>query len=187
MWILPEKQICFLANPKTASLATAYTLETLGFEHYGSQHCIPASSGWQHWQKIDNTWTIFCTVRNHFDVMVSWYFHNTRTPGTSKYFGHPFERFLYEWADNQKWFRDNKMYWERTPLCNNILRYEILQTDFNSLLISCGLPLTQLQQHNVSKNRKKRHYHNFYTKKSIKFMEDKFGVEMGLYNYGYWQ
>lgn len=185
MWVLPEKQMCFLANPKTASLATAHALETLGFKHYGDQHSTPIRSGWNRWQEVDDTWTIFCTVRNHFDVFVSWYFHNTRTPGTSKYFGYPFERFLYEWAFNPKWFHNNEIYWERRPWCNKILYYETLQADFDNLLVSCGLPATQLQQYNISKNRKGRHYREFYTESSIRFIEDKFGPEMILFNYRY--
>ena len=181
MWIFPEKRLCFLANPKTASLATAFTLETLGFKTCGGQHCTPDQAGWG---QIDNTWTVFCTVRNHFDVMVSWYFHNIRTP-VSECFGLSFEQFLYMWTTNSEWFRNNQMYWERNPWCNRILRYEMLQSDFNELLVSCKLPLIQLQRHNVSKNRKGRDFHGFYTEKSIKFMEDKFGAEMESLNYGY--
>lgn len=185
MWVLPEKQMCFLANPKTASLATAFTLETLGFKHYGDQHCTPQGSGWSRREEIDDTWTIFCTVRHHYDVMVSWYFHNTRTPA-SKYFGYPFERFLYEWACNPEWFQNNRMYWKHYPLCNKVLRYEFLQADFHQLLIFSGLPLTTLQVHNVSKNRRGRQYQGFYSPKSSAFMEDKFGAEMCLLNYGHW-
>jgi hypothetical protein len=187
MWVLEEEKLCYLANPKTASLATAYTLETLGFKHYGDQHCTPDQSGWERRQEIDDTWIIFSTVRNHYDVMVSWYFHNTIRPGASKYFGWPFERFLYEWAHNPQWFRNNQMYGVRNPWCNRILRYETLQTDFNCLLKSLGFPPTLLQVHNVSRNRKKRPYHEFYTDKSVAFMEDRFGAEMRLLNYGYWQ
>lgn len=186
MWVLPEKRMCFLANPKTASLATAFTLETLGFEHYGDQHAPPAGSGWEHRDEIDGTWTTFCTVRNHFDTMVSWYFHQTRTPGTSKYFGWPFEKFLYTWAQNPRWFRDGKMYWERWPLCNKVLRYETLQAGFDELLASHEFPQTMLQVHNVGKNREKRAHHAFYSEKSIEFMRDTFGAEMCLLNYGCW-
>lgn len=183
MWVLPKKKLCFLANPKTASLATAYTLTSLGFEHYGSQHCTPEQSGWSRRGEIDNTWTVFCTIRNHFDVLVSWYFHNTKRPGTSKYFGWPFERFLYEWVDHPTWFRNGQMYWERNPLCNVILRYECLQDDFTHLLMQFDLPITKLQVHNVSKNRRRRSYQEFYTSSSIEFIEDKFGVEMRSLNY----
>lgn len=177
--------MCFLANPKTASLSMAHTLATLGFWHHGDQHCTPDGSGWSRWKEIDDTWTTFCVVRNHFDVMVSWYFHNTRTPAL-KYFGRSFEQFLYEWALNPEWFRNNQMYWERNPWCNEILRYETLQIDFNNFLISCGLPPTLLQVHNVSKNRRGRQSHEFYSPKSIEFMKDQFGAEMALFNYGYW-
>lgn len=183
MWVLPEKKLCFLANPKTASLSTAYTLEVLGFQHYGSQHCTPEQSGWDRRNEIDSSWTTFCTIRNHFDVMVSWYFHNTRRPNSSKYFGLSFEHFLYQWADNPKWFKNGLMYWERNPWCNVILRYECLQDDFAHLLMQHDLPLTKLQVHNVSKNRKRRPYHEFYTSHSIAFMKDKFGVEMRLLSY----
>ena len=187
MWVLPEKKMCFLANPKTASLATAHTLMSLGFKHYGDQHCTPDRSGWNHRQEIDNTWTIFCTVRNHFDTMVSWYFHQTCRPGKSKYFGKTFECFLYEWAFNLRYFRAGKMYWERNPWCNRVLRFESLQSDFDSLLESCDLPVTDLQVHNVSENRKRRTFQEFYSAASIEFMQEQFGDEMGSLQYGYWE
>lgn len=183
MWILPEKKICFLANAKTASLATSIALNSLGFKHFGDQHCIPEASGWARWREINDSWTVFCTVRNHYDVFVSWYFHQTRTPATSKYFGYPFERFLYEWAANPEWFCDGKMYWKRAPLCNRILRYETLQADFSALLNSCNLPVVKIESHNVSLNRKGRDWQRFYTDKSLQFMEDTFGGEMRKYDY----
>lgn len=186
MWVLPKEKMCFLANPKTASLATAFALETLGFKSFGDQHCIPAASGWGQWREIDNTWTVFSTVRHHLDLMVSWYFHNTKKPGVSKYFGWPFERFLYEWSSNPKWFRNHQVYWERAPLCTRILRFETLQADLCNLLTSCGLSCPPLQRHNVSKNRRGRACHEFYSEKSIEFMVSKFGAEMTLYDYSHW-
>lgn len=78
------------------------------------------------------------------------------------------------------------MYWERNPSCNRILRYESLQDDFNDLLVDHDLPKTKLQVHNVSQNRRGRAYHSFYTPKSIEFMNDQFGAEMRLLNYGCW-
>jgi len=146
---------------------------------------VPASSGWKHWRDIDDTWTTFCTVRNHLDVFVSWYYYTSKTPKETKYFSWPFEKFLYTFVDEPKWFRDGKMYWERTPLCNRILRYETLQRDLDDLLTVNFLPPTPLEVHNVSKARKGRDYHEFYTEKSIAFMEDRFGEEMELYGYRY--
>lgn len=187
MWVLPEKKVCFLANPKTASLSTAHTLESLGFVHYGDQHCTPDCSGWDRRQEIDSSWTIFCTVRNHFDTMVSWYFHQTARPGKSKYFGQSFETFLYEWVHNPRYFLDGQMYWGRYPLCNKVIRFEALQADFNYVLTSCGLPATRLQVHNVSKNRKRRPFREFYSESSVKFMEETFGDEMKFFGYTYWE
>lgn len=183
MWVLPEKKMCFLANPKTASFATAHTLETLGFLHYGDQHCTPDRSGWDRRQEIDSSWTIFCTVRNHFDTMVSWYFHQTARPGKSEYFGQPFETFLYAWVHNPRYFREGQMYWERNPWCSHVLRFETLQVDFNDLLTSHNLPTTVLQVHNVSKNRKRRPYQAFYSAASVKFMCGHFGDEMAKFGY----
>jgi hypothetical protein len=187
MWVLPEKKMCFLANPKTASLSTAYTLETLGFKHYGDQHCTPDRSGWDRRHEIDETWTTFCTIRNHFDTMVSWYFHQTARPGKSKWFGSTFESFLYDWVHNSRYFRGGQMYWERYPWCSKVMRFERLQVDFDYVLTSCGLPATTLQVHNVSKNRKRRACCEFYSEASIKFMEKTFGDEMRLLGYTCWE
>jgi hypothetical protein len=176
MWILPEKKMCFLANPKTASSSMGHTLHSLGFETIGDQHCIPETSGWRHWPVISkDSWTIFCTVRYHMQVMVSWYLHNTKTP-SAPYFGWPFEAFFYAWLDNPKWFRSGQMYWERSPLCNVILRHETLQADFDKLLAEHDLPATQMQVHNVSK--RKRDHSEYYSPKSLDYLTEHFKVEM---------
>ena len=119
--------------------------------------------------------------------MVSWYHHQTSHPDKSKYFGKTFEWFLYDWAFNPRYFRGGKMYWERNPWCTRVLRFESLQTDFDSLLESCGLPATVLQVHNVSENRKRRAYSEFYSSVSIEFMQEQFGDEMESLQYGYWE
>ncbi len=194
MWTNSDKRLCFLANPKTASSAMAHTLHTLGFQTIGGQHCTPPQSCWRHWpvvktqlnnpaKQIEKPWTIFCVVRNHFDVMVSWWYHNTQNAG-AKFFGHSFEQFLYAWVHEPKWFKDGQMYWERNPYCNLVLRHETLQADFDKLLTSHGLPATKLQVHNVSKRRKGKCYSAFYSEKSIKFMYDTFGAEMISLGYG---
>lgn len=177
--------MCFLANPKTASSATGHTLHSLGFQSIGDQHCIPETSSWRHWPTIDDSWTVFCTVRSHMEVMVSWYLHQTKTP-SAPYFGFTFEAFLYNWMHNPKWFniREPKraqMYHERTPLCNVILRYETLQHDFDKLLAEHDLPATVLQVHNVSK--RKKDHSEYYSTKSLDYLTDYFKVEMTQMGY----
>ena len=194
MLINTDKRICFLANPKTASAAMGHTLLSLDFQTMGGQHCTPPQSSWRHWPVIqkqrenpekpyENPWTIFAVIRNHFDVMVSWWFHNT-TNAVSAYFGTPFEQFLYKWVHEGRWFKDGKMYWERNPYCNMILRYETLQRDLDVLLVANDLPATKLQVHNVSMRRKGRDFRTFYSAKSIQFMYDVFGAEMEELGYG---
>ncbi len=130
-----------------------------------------------------NPWTIYCVIRNHFDVMVSWWFHNTRN-AVSAHFGTSFEQFLYIWAHEGRWFKDGRMYWERNPYCNRILRYETLQRDFDTLLAAHNMPATKIQVHNVSVNRKGRDSTTFYSSKSTQFMYDFFGAEMEELGYG---
>ena len=186
MWILPEKKMCFLANPKTASSAMGNTLHSLGFQTMGDQHCVPENSGWRHWPVISkDDWTVFCTVRSHMEVLVSWYLHNTAKP-SAPYFGFTFESFLYNWVANPKWFRTREpkraqMYWERNPLCNVILRYETLQADFDKLLADHDLPATQMQRHNVSK--RKKDHSQYYTPKTLDFLQNHFKVEMAELRY----
>jgi hypothetical protein len=184
MWVHPKKQMCFLANPKTASTATYLALEILDFEYYGNQHCTPDRSKWDYWREINNDWTIFCTIRNHYDVMVSWFFHNIRKPGLH-FYGQSFETFLYEYVKWQNWFRDGKMYWERNPWCNKILRYEALQKDFDQLLIAHNFPIIKLEIHNASKNRKGQNYRDFYSDATKEFMEEFFGDEMEELGYSF--
>ena len=92
---------------------------------------------------------------------------------------------MYNWTFNPRYFRDGKMYWERNPWCNHVLRFERLQPDFDGLLLTHELPMTDLQVHNVSANRKLRPYSEFYSAKSIEFMQEQFGDEMESLQYGY--
>lgn len=185
MWIMPEKKMCFLANPKTASSSMGFTLHSLGFQSIGDQHCIPETSSWRHWPTIDDSWTVFCTVRSHMEVLVSWYLHQTKTP-SAPYFGWQFESFFYNWVANPKWFyspapKMGQMYWQRNPLCNVILRHETLQADFDKLLMENHLPATKMQVHNVSK--RKRDYSEYYSTKSLDYLTDYFKVEMTQLGY----
>ena len=181
MWILPEKKMCFLANPRTASSAMGNTLHSLGFVTIGDQHCTPETSGWRHWPVISkDDWTVFCTVRSHMEVMVSWYLHQTKTP-SAPYFGFTFESFLYTWIETPLWFRSREpkraqMYWQRNPLCNVVLRHKYLQADFDKLLMEHDLPATQMQIHNVSK--RKKDHSEYYTPKTLDFLQNHFKVEM---------
>jgi hypothetical protein len=109
--------------------------------------------------------------------MVSWYLHLSRKPNEA-FFGWPFEAALFCHLDNPLWFKKGRMYWERNPLCNVVLRYETLQADFDKLLADHDLPATELQVHNVSKQRRGRDSMSFYSDKAADFLAHYFKAEM---------
>lgn len=76
MYWHPERKLCFLAHPRTASSATANALLGVGFKRYpGQRHHDGIPEG------LDREgYRIFCTVRDVRDTVVSWMFFLQQEP-----------------------------------------------------------------------------------------------------------
>jgi hypothetical protein len=158
MYIHEEKKIAFIAHPRTASSATGHTLLKMGFTIEGTHHAFDPN-----W---DVDWDIFCTVRNPFDVMVSWYY-NCLKPREK-----PFSSWLPEFLDGCYHLQGRMFFGQLT--CNHILHYENLQEEFECLMDKFDIPCMEIPQRNVSKSRNGRPYIGHYTFETGKIMIDRF-------------
>lgn len=70
-----ERQLALIAEPHTASRATRFALEaTEGWEYVKPHHCDLAKLKDKH--GVTDAWTLLCTVRNPFDVLITKWRHS---------------------------------------------------------------------------------------------------------------
>jgi len=146
MYVHEEKKVVFIAHPRTASSATAHVLMGMGFTIWGNHH----SFDW--WSRFEG-WVVGCTVRNPFDVMVSWYHNKPREQS--------FDLWLPRFLSECHYF-DNHLLFYGQPYATHRLQFETLQKDFDWFCGDTNLPLTKIPQRNVSVDRGKKHYMSFY-------------------------
>lgn len=175
MYILDN--LAFIAHPKTASTATMKVLRALGARLYGSHHEVR-----EEWcqEILESRGLVMSTVRNPFDIMVSWYFHySNRRKGAVM---EPFSEWLPWILEHPNPFMEQGMFYG-LPWTNRVLRYENLQVDFDSTLTEVGFEATVIPLENVSHLRKKRAYQEMYDLHTKSLIEQHFEDE--LVNFGY--
>ncbi len=162
MYVHEEKKIAFIAHPRTASQATAKVLvDKLGFELRLSHHV---------YSKSPLDWTVFGTVRNPFDLLVSWYhleIFKTKHDET-------FETWLCKCIDNPNEYIRRGLFFALHE-CTDRLHFENLQEEFDELMSRMGLPPTIIPLKNVSEKRAGRDFHEYYTPRLTKLVTGKYG------------
>ena len=146
MYMHHEKKICFIAHPRTASSATAHTLMEMGFELVRGHHDTRMDD-------LDNEWRFFCTVRNPFDVLVSWYYSKKREK--------PFDLWLPIFLRDCHHLQHSRMFYGRSA-CIHVMHYEVLQRDFDWFCHVTDLPITTILKRNVSPLRTHKGYMTHY-------------------------
>ncbi len=167
MWVSDEMQMVYLASPKTASKATKEALRPLGFEKRAGHHTVMPHPG--------PGWTVFTTVRNHWDAWVSWFFFAGPR-------GLPFgQSWIERWLANQRGYYPwpQEMYGLYTREADRVLRYEHLQEDLNDLF-QREVPLPVV---NEGVLRKHRPYQPFYDEQTRLWVGQNFSEEIERYGY----
>lgn len=178
MYLHHGKKLMFLTQPRSGSRAVAKALKIVGFEGYGN-HVLPTErrrSGRP--LPLDVTaYETASTIRNHFDLMVSFYLHFSEVSPPSP-FGIDFMKSL-EILDG-KHFQDGKAF--RYRVASDVMfRFESLQEDVNRWLERYGLPAVVLPLIGASKDRKP--YREYYDVHSRMYVEWVYGEEMKELNY----
>ncbi len=171
MYIHTEKKLAFIAHPRTASNAIRDALvNRYGFESDMSHH--------SHWTTFPKDWTVFATVRDPFDLMVSWYFLEISKTKQWK----PFSDWLPERMFHPNEYMRSGLFFG-LEYCTDILHYENLQEEFDQLMRKVGLSPVHLRPVNVSEKRGDRDFISFYSSKLIDLVVDRF--EGAIFDNGY--
>lgn len=170
MYVHIEKKMCFIAHPRTASTAIGKVLlEKLDFEQMINHHGFKS-------ELLNSSWTVFATVRDPFDLLVSWYWYKARCQNQS------FQEWLPVFLKESNEFLDKGLFFG-LPHCTHVLRYENLQDDFNQVLVEAGFPPTEIPKHNVSIRRDDRSLSDYYDFKLINLMVSYFDTEIQQHGY----
>lgn len=167
----------FVAHPRTASRYTRDVLEAVGAEKIGGHHNLCESTCKNILQKGG---VIVCTVRNMYDVVVSWYYNQHIAPDGSPLkkdeHGEPVLPTFRNWVLDElipkprhRWFM-TPMFHYALPWCARRLRYETLHEDLTALLSEYGHKMPDVEPVGVSKD--KSHFMDYYdqeTKQAVGF------------------
>jgi len=167
MYEIADKQFCYLAHPRTASVATRDVLVgKFGAEMVGSHHTgltVPKPTGW----------TVVTTVRNPLDVMISWWHKTSRNHKLSLY------EFIRMWSRNTHFLPDGRLFWH-SLYATHVLRYEAnLEAQLNQVLVGIGLVPVTLPAKDCTGLHGPAHYMEFYKHeaRAHKLVHDHFGQE----------
>lgn len=123
MYVNYSRRMIYLAHPRTASRATRDALiERFGFRRQGQHH----STLGEH----PDGWTVFTTIRNHYDAWASWYCKNARN-------GERMDAAFVEGFVGRKdrYFPvEGRMWGLHAGVADVLLRYESLEADLSALL-----------------------------------------------------
>jgi len=174
MYIHRKNQKAFLANPKTASQATATALLGMGFRkfHKHSHHTTtPIGLG-----PDLREYSVAMTVRHPCDAAVSWLYHknqNLDQPKVTKSF---IERLL----EDKHYFPHKDLFWGmHVDGANYVLRYEHLEEDLRGWLgEDIALPII-----GITAAKANRDWRDMITAPARKVLRDRFSEEAAHYGY----
>jgi hypothetical protein len=152
------KPFCIICHPKTGSQSTIKALrEQLGARTVHGQHYFDESEC----RSIrEEGGIVVCTVRNPWDLTVSWYFYSEYD---KRYNGKwPDKKPFLDWLPN--WLKNGNGWVERgfyaVDHCNRIIRFEHnLEKQLNHCLEDCSLPPVKLD---VIGKTEHKHYSRYY-------------------------
>lgn len=180
MYVHEEKNFGYIAHPKTASSATARVVrDTFGASQVGTHHAAK-----ELWCRpiLETGGIIMATIRNPYDLMVSWYFHySVRRPGTPM---ESFKAWLPWIIQNPNGYIEQGMFFG-LQWANRIIRFENLQKDFDNVCAEIGLQRTVIESVNVSVRREGRTYQEMYETSSRDLIQKHFTTELDVGGYSF--
>lgn len=186
MYIHHDAHLIFLAHPRTASMATATALKSIGFEKLDP----PSDHHSRLWAEgtpfnFDNRskWTAFTAVRNHWDTVISWLFRRysgRANPEPPSFNQDALESVL---DKSNHWVWPHRLWALHADDADVILHYEVLEGELNALLAGHDLGPVSLPLENVSENRGWRAYQMFYSPDTRAFIAERFADEIEALRY----
>jgi hypothetical protein len=178
LYICNELRLIYLAQPRTASRSvSSYLKEHYAVRNHTGHHHLDVREC--EWRRADG-WQIVTTVRNHFDILVSWWHHNPRwfrprDPNPT------FEVFVWEFARHirNKFVAPGRMYWKYQPFATEILKFETLWDDLGRVL---GTEIPSEERPHIGPSTRKP-YREYYDEPLRRFVEEEWHQEMADYGY----
>ena len=180
MYICPEIQVIYLAQPRTASRScVAFLKANTPVRTVGSHHDMDDA---ELKFRTNDGWRIVVAVRNHFDILVSWWHHNPN------WFSRPksesgFDYFVRDFTTGKgnQYAKPHAMYGRYQPLATHIMRYENLWDDLSDA-VRIPAPL-EGRPHIGPSDRNP--YPMYYDDKTRAYVEGYYAKEMEKYGYGF--
>jgi hypothetical protein len=197
MYIHDEKKLAYLAHPKTASISTATALKEVGFRRFQGHHSKINCRNSPINEDNRHEWTTFTTVRNHYDLVISWtaYYVGIASTGDQRYeklakigwtLDEPFSLRAFELAlEEASAYVTDRLFGHHIDDADYLLHFETLQEDLDLLLKARGLKSPQIRQLNVTPQRKGRHYSYFYTDETREYIGKRFAKEIAELGYSF--
>jgi len=174
--------IAFVAHPRTGSRSTRDLLLELGAERAAGHHQVDEVM-------LRNVLTKggfgACTVRNMFDVLVSWYYNANFNNQGGPFQPEPptFDEYLFTTIEKptHRWFM-TPIYHYGLPWCSFHVRYENLEADVVEMLKRAGLPNKPLEH--VGKSVARRpDYQSYYGETTRRAVEKRWASDLHLTGY----
>lgn len=182
-----EAKIVYLAHPRTASVAISTALvEHAGFEQVGDHFAgAPRTNG--------DGWTVWTSVRNHFDAIASWHCadHTLPVPATWASVEKLAERLFGRscascpLGHSLPSIHPPHVYYWHAELADWLIDVETLEEDLWPLLRRADLPVVPLERENESESREGRHYQDLFHPGGRAYVEGLFHVEMRELGYSW--
>lgn len=184
MYVHAEKKLIYLAHPRTASSSTADALMKIGFGMCGQKGhhmTLQPKVLVGRYGVPREEWTAFTTVRNHWDIAVSFAWTRNDVQKTL-----PFTVEHFKEALGHAWYRtEHEMFALHVEDADIILRFEGIQDNLNTFLTRRGLgPVALPHIHEEwSEKRGGPGYRRFYTDETRAYIADKFYDEIAKFGY----
>jgi len=178
VYVSDELRLVYLAQPRTASRAVARLLQSrfgatlvkCPGSPYGPGHHSADPEKCAEYQ--ERGYRVVTAVRNHWDLLVSWWFCNARQPA--------WPEFVQYWLNgpNNRWAIPHRFYHYLQPMADTIMRYETLRSD---LMMVTGkqvnLPIMGASP--------RGHYSHYYTPELAQQVGEWCRDEIERYGYAY--
>ena len=159
MYINHLDEIVYIAHPRTASSATSHVLLKNGFEIVTGHHHVDP-------ELIPPEYRVMMTVRNPFDVLVSWYYNQKREQKS-------FTEWLPVFLNASVPLLDDGLFFGQ-KYATHVMRYETLQDDFDDVCHSLGLSKMTIPFRNVSKQREGHQFMGHYNFRTAMMVTERF-------------
>jgi hypothetical protein len=176
-----QARALYLECPRTASHATVAYLEALGFERVAPHHAPLTSCPFE----VNERWSVATTIRNPFDVWVSWYFSSPEW--------HSKRRFDSEWmghmVDHNPHIQPGRFFWRYAPTATVVMRYETLDVDLANWIAGLGIVLPfkgiGIDRRNISTERMWKNWRMYYSEETRRHVEVTHRDELVELGYGW--